>query len=126
MDKGVSYEYLGEETLNNTPYEIVKVSFNFGDSNPTDIYQLYINKNTFLVDQFLFTVAEYGVLDTPYLMKLEYEKVDGILIPNKRHYRKSNWNADETEEPYTQVSWTNIRFNNGFKKSKFKKQVADN
>ncbi|WP_299325622.1 hypothetical protein [uncultured Maribacter sp.] len=121
MDKGVSYEYLGEETLNNTPYEIVKVSFNFGDANPTDIYQLYINKNTSLVDQFLFTVADFGAMETPNLMTLEYEDIDGMLFPTKRKYKKSTWEAAVSDAPWITVNWSNIKFNNGLKRTEFEK-----
>ncbi|SHK67851.1 DUF6503 family protein [Maribacter aquivivus] len=121
MDKGVSYEYLGEETLNNNLYEVVKVSFNFGDSKPTDIYQLYINKNTSLVDQFLFTVADFGAMETPNLMTLEYEGVDGMLFPTKRKYKKSTWKAAVSDAPWITVNWSNIKFNNGLEKSDFEK-----
>ncbi|MDF4203293.1 hypothetical protein PXD56_10025 [Maribacter sp. SA7] len=121
MDKGVSYEYLGEETLKNTPYEIVKVSFDFGNSKPTDIYQLYINKNTHLVDQFLFTVADFGAMETPNLMVLEYEDVDGMLIPTKRKYKKSTWKAAVSDAPWITVNWSNISFDNSLKPQEFKK-----
>ncbi len=121
MDKGVSYEYLGEETLNQTIYEIVKVSFDFENSKPTDIYQLYINKNTHLVDQFLFTVADFGAMETPNLMVLEYEEVDGILIPTKRKYKKSTWQATVSDAPWVKVNWTNIKFNNGLTPADFEK-----
>ncbi|TDT45017.1 hypothetical protein CLV90_2098 [Maribacter spongiicola] len=121
MDKGISYEYLGEKTLNEIPYEIVKVSFNFGDSKPTDIYQLYINKNTSLVDQFLFTVADFGAMETPNLMSLEYEDVDGMLFPTKRKYKKSTWEAAFSDSPWVTVNWSNIKFNNGLKTSDFER-----
>lgn len=121
LDKGVSYEYLGEETLNQTVYEIVKVSFDFGNSKPTDIYQLYINKNTHLADQFLFTVADFGAMETPNLMVLEYEDVDGMLIPTKRKYKKSTWKAAVSDAPWINVNWSNISFNNSLKRKEFKK-----
>ncbi|SIR29512.1 hypothetical protein [Maribacter ulvicola] len=121
MDKGVTYKYLGEETLNDIAYEVVKISFNFGESKPTDIYQLYINKNTSLVDQFLFTVADFAVVETPYLMTLKYEEVDGMLLPTKRKYKKSTWKAAVNDAPWTTVNWSNIKFNNALNKREFKK-----
>ena len=120
LDKGVSYEYIGDETIDNSPYNVVKVSFNFEDAKPTDIYQLYINKNTLLVDQFLFTVADYGAFDTPNLMKIEYEEVDGMLLPTKRKYKKSTWEAKVDEKPWITVNWSDIKFNNGLDKTDFK------
>lgn len=121
LDPGVNYEYLGEKTIAEKAYDVVKISFTTSDEKPTDVYQLYINKNTSLVDQFLFSVVDFGVMETPYLMHLEYEEVDGMLIPTKRLYKKSTWNADLSEEPWIQVTWTDIKFNNGLSKADFKK-----
>ncbi|GAL64553.1 DUF6503 family protein [Algibacter lectus] len=118
LDPGLQYEYLKEQTINNNNYAVVKVSFN--TSKPSDIYQLYINKETKLVDQFLFTVMDFGRTE-PMLMIMEYEQVEDLLIPTKRKYKKSNWDAEVTEEPWILVNWTDIKFNNGLTKADFKK-----
>ncbi|MFT6500608.1 MAG: peroxiredoxin [Crocinitomicaceae bacterium] len=122
LDLGLEYEYLGEETIDNQAYDLVKITFNSADDNPTDIYQLYINKKTLLVDQFLFTVADFGKMEIPNLMKLEYEKVEGILIPSKRKYKKSTWNADIDSAAWTYVTWSNIKFNTEITNKDFKKK----
>lgn len=122
LDPGLNYEYIGEKTLDNGAYDIVKVSFNSVDDKPTDIYQLYINKSTSLVDQFLFTVADFGVIETPLLMQLQYEKVNGLLIPTKRQYKKSTWEADVSDAPWINVTWSDIKFNNGLTNQDFKKE----
>ena len=121
LDPGVNYEYLGQKSIDDKTYEVVKISFNYKNDKPTDIYQLYINKETEMVDQFLFTVADYGVMDTPRLLQMEYEEIDGILIPTKRQYKKSNWDAEVTDLPWIHVTWTDIKFNNNLKKSDFQK-----
>jgi hypothetical protein len=121
LDSGLNYEYLGEQKLNNSKYDIVKVTFNSMGEKPTDIYQLYINKETLLIDQFLFTVADFGVMETPFLMTLEYENIDGIWVPSKRLYKKSTWDAAVSEDPWIEVTWSNITFNNGLNTSDFKK-----
>ncbi|MWW26765.1 DUF6503 family protein [Algibacter lectus] len=118
LDPGLQYEYVKELTINNTTYDVIKVSFN--TSKPSDIYQLYINKETKLVDQFLFTVMDFGRTE-PMLMIMEYEQVEDLLIPTKRKYKKSNWDAEVTEEPWILVNWTDIKFNNGLTKADFKK-----
>lgn len=122
LDPGLKYDYLGEQKINSIDYDIVKVSFTSNDNKPTDIYQLYINKKTSLVDQFLFTVADFGKMETPNLMKLQYEKIDGLLIPAKREYKKSTWKADVSVEPWIKVNWSNIKFNNQLKIEDFKKE----
>ncbi|QNK78715.1 hypothetical protein H7F37_06480 [Winogradskyella sp. PAMC22761] len=120
LDPGVVYDYLGEKSIDNKAYDIVKISFNSEDNKPTDIYQIYINKETGMVDQFLFTVADFGVMDTPNLMQLEYEDIDGMLIPTKRQYKKSNWEAEVTDLPWIYVIWTDIKFDNNLKEEDFK------
>jgi hypothetical protein len=121
LDPGLKYDYLGEKDIENKKYDVVKVSFEPKNDKPTDVYQLYINKESGLVDQFLFTVADKGVVDTPLLMQVEYEKVDGFLIPSKRKYKKSSWEAEVTDTPWIQVTWANIHFTNGLKKGDFTK-----
>lgn len=119
-DPGLNYEYIGEKSIGDANYDIVKVTFNTEDEKPKDIYQLYINKETQLVDQFLFTVAEFGRME-PNLMQVEYEKVDGFLIPTKRRYQNSNWDAEVTNQGWKKVTWSNIKFDNGLTKEEFKK-----
>ena len=121
LDDGLTYDYIGEKTLGTNNYDIVKVSFETTNDKPTDIYQLYINIKTELVDQFLFTVADFGVMETPFLMVLKYESIDGLLIPTSRTYKKSNWNADVSDDPWIKVTWTDIKFNSNLTKEDFNK-----
>ena len=121
MDPNLTYEYINEATVDGSKYDIIKVSFKSMDGKPKDIYQLYINKATSLVDQFLFTVADFGVMDEPFLMKVTHENVDGILIPTKRMYKKSTWDGNVSDDPWITVNWTNIKFGNKLSPSDFSK-----
>lgn len=121
LDPGLNYEFLGEKTIDNKAYNMVRVTFTSTNDTPTDIYQLYINKETLLVDQFLFTVADFGKMETPNLMQMEYEEIDGILIPTIRKYKASTWNADISDAPWIRVTWSNIKFDTGITKESFKK-----
>lgn len=121
LDPGVNYRHLGEKTIEGQVYDVIKVSFEAEDDQPKDIYQLYRNQKTLLVDQFLFTVADFGVMETPFLMKVGYTEVDGLLLPTKRKYKKSTWEAEVSEEPWIDVTWSDINFNNGLTKDDFKK-----
>lgn len=100
---------------------MVKITFDQVGDKVTDTYQLYVNKKTNLVDQFLFTVADFGVIEEPYLMQLAYEPVADMLIPTKRKYKPSDWNATVTDAPWITVNWTNIQFDNGLEIADFKK-----
>lgn len=121
LDPGLRYEYLGEKQINHKNFDVVKVSFETSNDKPTDIYQLYINKETGIVDQFLFTVADFGVIEKPLLMEMDYEKVDEFLIPTKRRYKKSTWDAEVTDEPWTLVNWSNINYDNNLEIEEFEK-----
>lgn len=121
LDDGLIYEYLGEESKEGQQYDIIKVSFEKKNDKPTDIYQLYINKQTSLVDQFLFTVADFGKMEFPFLMILEYEEVEGISISTKRRYKQSTWNADVSDLPWIEVDWSSIRFDTGLVEKDFEK-----
>ena len=125
LDNGLIYEYISEKTIDGIVYDIVKVTFESKDNTPKDIYQLYINKKTNLVDQFLFTVVDFGK-NEPLLMQLGYENIDGLMIPTKRKYKQSNWDAEVTNDPWICVNWTNIKFNNNLTKADFQKETKTN
>ena len=110
MDPGLSYEHVGEQAIGEKNYDLVKVSFASEGDKPTDTYQLFINKETHLADQFLFTVADFGLMETPMLMEVKYEKVEDLLIPTKRRYKMSTWDAEVSDKPWTEVTWTDIQF----------------
>ena len=120
LDPGLNYEFLSEQTIDDKAYKVVKITFEKTGDKPTDTYQVYLNKESGLVDQFLFTVADFGVIEKPLLMKLEYEEVDGVWIPTIRKYKQSTWNADVSEKPWIHVNWKDIKFNNGLSKDDFK------
>ncbi len=71
------------------------------------------------MDQFLFTVADFGAMETPYLMKLEYEQIEDLLIPTQRRYKKSTWDAEVSDEPWISVIWSDIQFNTGLSSKDF-------
>lgn len=122
LDPGLNYEHLGEKVVDNKKYDIVKVTFDSPDGKPTDIYQVYINQETSLIDQFLFTVVDFNMVETPLLMQVEYEEIDRLLIPSKRRYKKSTWGAEVTDAPWILVNWSNIKFNNNLKRVEFDKK----
>ncbi|MHA7100304.1 hypothetical protein [Roseivirga pacifica] len=121
LDPGLNYEFIGEQSIESNSYNVVKITFDQVGDKVTDTYQLYINKETNLVDQFLFTVADFGVIEEPYLMQLAYEPVADMLIPTKRKYKPSDWNATVTDAPWITVNWTNIQFDNDLEIADFKK-----
>ncbi len=121
LDPGVNYNHLGDTSINNQMYDKIDISFDSPDNKPTDIYRLFINQKTHLVDQFLFTVADFGVMKTPFLMQCKYENNDGMMIPSERKYKKSTWDAKVNDDPWIKVTWSDISFSNNLTPSDFQK-----
>ena len=119
LDPGLHYKYIKEATIDGNSYDVVEITFTSEDGKPTDIYQLYVNKETALVDRFLFTVVDFNVVEIPNLMKVEYEDINGLLIPTKRKYTKANWDGEILNEDWINVHWTDIKFNNNLTKKQF-------
>lgn len=114
LDSGILYSYEGRREVDGEAYELVKLSFDVGVGDVSDTYVLYINPRTWRVDQFLFTVLDFGKTD-PFLMKVEYQRVEGVLLPVKRRYTASDWSGKVAKN----AEWTDevsvgIRFDNGF------------
>ncbi len=120
LDPGLQYKFIKEQTLKGKTYDIVDVLFD--SDKPTDTYRLYINRETSLVDQFIFTVVDFNIVEEPFLMKMEYEEIDGLLIPTKRQYTKADWDGNVANEAaWISVQWLDIQFNNGLSENLFKK-----
>ena len=110
LDPGIDYEYLEQDNIEGKLYHIVKITFNTADDVTSDTYQLYINPETHLVDQFLFTVVSKNVTD-PILMRVKYEKVEGILLTTYRKYTKSDWEANVLKDNWVEEITKDIKFN---------------
>jgi len=115
----VTYAYEGCRRVGDTNYELVRVGFQDGVGDVADTYLVYINPNTWRIDQFLFTVLDFGKTE-PLMMKVEYERVDGVLLGTKRLYAPSSWSGEMTGKPkWTEEISVGIRFDNGFAKKLF-------
>ncbi|MGI9534122.1 MAG: DUF6503 family protein, partial [Thermodesulfobacteriota bacterium] len=75
LDPGINYSYEGKRKVNDIEYDVVKIGHEQGIGDVSDTYLLYINPETHLVDQFLFTVLDFNITD-PFLMKVKYEEID--------------------------------------------------
>lgn len=109
QDSGVNLKHTGTASVDGRNYDLIKVTFGDKIGDAQDTYVLYVNQRTKLVDQFLFTVVGFGVKD-PFLMKLNYETVDGIKIPSERTYIEANWQGDIIGKKWTTTYWENIEF----------------
>ena len=118
LDPGLNYSYEGTKKHNDITYDLVKVGFEQGIGEASDIYLLYINPETKMVDQFLFTVMSFGKKD-PFMMTVEYETVSGVKFPTKRKYTTAKWDGTITGEKWVHEISTKLSFNNGYGKEMF-------
>lgn len=120
VDNGVNHELLSDQKVNGKDYKRIKITFGDQVGDAQDTYIIYINKETKLIDQFLFTVVGFGISD-PYLMTFDYETIDGIKIPTKRKYIEADWDGKIKGKAYYITNWTNIQFGIDVDKSLFEK-----
>ena len=118
LDPGINYEYMGQDIIESKLYDIVKITFNTADDVASDTYQLYINPETLLVDQFLFTVVSKNVTD-PILMRVKYENIEGILLTTYRKYTKSDWKANVLKDVWVEEITKDIKYNQNLEKALF-------
>ncbi len=113
QDDGTKHEKLTDRTVNGKEYYCIKMTFegNVGDSQ--DTYILYVNKETKIIDQFLFNITGFGITE-PNLMTFDgWETINGVMIPTVRKYIKADWEGNIKDKEYTRTNWTNIEFNKG-------------
>lgn len=111
QDEGVNLKHIGNKKVEGRDYDLIKVTFGSDIGDNQDTYVLYVNKRTKLVDQLLFTVVAFNIME-PELVKFSYETIDGIKIPTERFETSSNWEGEVIDNKWATVYWTNIKFNN--------------
>lgn len=114
-DKGTVATYLGQEEFNGTTYDKVEVTYDpeVTGKEQNDIYILYVNPETRLIDRFYFSLPFLGVQEPVIIANYEYEDIDGQLISTKRSYFIPS-EEGYAEEPSLVQTMTNVKFGNGF------------
>ncbi|MEH6537709.1 MAG: hypothetical protein V7719_15015 [Psychroserpens sp.] len=119
-DPGTNYKYLGSEKVGDITYDKVSLIYdaNITKKEKNDEYILYFNPKTHLVDQFYFSLPDWGI-DKPILkMILTYVEVEGIVVSTVRQGFMPNEKGEYV--PIGVYTFSDITFNNGFKKGDFK------
>ncbi|WP_435623100.1 DUF6503 family protein [Flagellimonas sp.] len=114
-DKGTIITYQGQEEYNGKTYDKVHVTYDpeLTGKEQNDIYVLYVNPETKLIDRFFFSLPFLGVNEPVIIANYEYEDVDGQLIATKRTYFLPS-EEGYSDEPNLVQTLTDITFNNGF------------
>ncbi|MEM9078038.1 MAG: DUF6503 family protein [Bacteroidota bacterium] len=114
-DKGTIITYQGQEDYDGTLYDKVHVTYDpeITGKEQNDIYVLYVNPETKLIDRFFFSLPFLGVNEPVIIANYEYEDIDGQLVATKRTYFLPS-EQGYAEEPNIVQTLSNITFNNGF------------
>ena len=113
LDPGVQHKLLPTRTVDGIAYQVVEMTFGEHVGEASDRFVLYINPETFRIDQFLFTAVGFGVTD-PSLMKVSYEKIDGVYLTTYRKYAPADWDGEVKEDAWIEQTTRNVKFNNGY------------
>ena len=118
-DPGLQYELKPDEELDGEMYDRVDVSYDAGvGDSPGDVYMLYVNKETSLVDAIRYTVT-YGqskeeamqqeeVRETLFYYK-DYVTVDGLTVAtyfNGYHFKDGEIVAPKNDAWASDISFT--------------------
>lgn len=121
LDPSVNHKHLGTKEVNGTAYDLVDITYNMPEGKASDTYRLYINTETHVADQFLFTVVDKGVVDKPLLMQVSYTSHGGVQLPTYRKYTRSNWEGDILKDVWAEEICTDVRMNTGLSAKDFLK-----
>ncbi len=122
LDPGVNHKLLPSRNVDGINYKVVEMTFGENVGDASDKYVLYINPKTYRIDQFLYTALAFGAKD-PSLMKVKYEKINGIYVTTYRKYAPANWDGKVIKETWTEQFTKNIKFNNGFDLNNIQKSL---
>jgi hypothetical protein len=125
LDPGTHQTHEGTRMVDGVEYELVRITYGEGVGDVQDTYLLYVHPETHLVDQFLFTVMDFNMIE-PLLMKVKYESFGEVMLPTWRSYAPSNWEGEVAED----AEWTDeiseaLRFGNGFTRAMFQAPNAE-
>nr|WP_299486186.1 DUF6503 family protein [uncultured Allomuricauda sp.] len=114
-DGGTITTYQGQEEYNGTTYDKLHVTYDpeVTGKEQNDIYILYVNPETKLIDRFYFSLPFLGVNEPVIIANYNYEDIDGQLVSAKRTYFLPS-EEGYSEDPSIIQTLTDIKFGNGF------------
>jgi hypothetical protein len=114
-DPGIIYKYEGQEEIEGTKYDVVNVTYDaeVTGKEQNDIFVVYINPETRMVESFDFSLPVWGIMEPVLHAQLTYEEIDGIMVITRRIMTGPDPDG-KGMVPMLDQQLKNIRFNNGF------------
>ena len=122
-DPGTVHTYKGQEEVDGKTYDVVEVTYDASSTGKeqNDIYIVYINPESKMVEQFYFSLPAFGVEAPVLLAKVNYKDIDGVKVIDKREMFAPN--PEGGMAPMVTQTLKDIKFNNGFTAEKLSKDV---
>ena len=120
-DPGTLHQYLEQETIKGVVYDKIKITYDPKSTGKevNDIYIVYINPKSKIVERFLFSLPAFKVEQPVLLAKLNYTEIDGVKVIDKREMFSPT--SDGNYTPMVTQTLENIKFNNGYTKDSLAK-----
>jgi len=123
-DPGIIYKYGGQEEIEGTKYDVVNVAYDpeVTGKKQNDIFVVYINPETRMVESFDFSLPVWGIMEPVLHAQLTYEEIDGIMVITRRIMTGPAPDGNGMV-PMLDQQLKNIRFNNGFTASQLRQDI---
>ena len=114
-DKGTIAKYMGQEEYNDITYDKVEITYDatITGKEQNDIYVLYVNPDTKMIDRFYFSLPAMGVNEPLIIANYEYEDIEGQKVATKRSIFMPSPDG-YSETPNLVQTLTNVKFGNGY------------
>lgn len=115
-DPGSIAKYLGTEVHNDISYYKLEVTYDADvtGKEKNDIYILYVNPDTYLIDRFYFSLPFLGINAPVILAEYTYETVEEQKLATNRIYFLPDAEGTYGKSPSITQTLSQITFNNGF------------
>lgn len=123
-DPGIIYKYEGQKEIEGTKYDVVNVTYDpeVTGKEQNDIFVVYINPETHMVESFDFSLPVWGIMEPVLHAQLTYEEIDGIMVITRRLMTGPDPNGNGMV-PMIDQQLKNIRFNNGFTAAQLRQDI---
>jgi len=121
-DDGVISKYQGQKEVDGTNYDILHVTYDpeITGKAENDIFILYVNPETRMVDNFYFSLPAFGVTQPVLHAQLTYKKINGIQVITRRLMKGPTPDGKGMAIIVDELT-KNVKFNNGFTKEQLSK-----
>lgn len=115
-DKGTIAKSLGQEEYKGIKYHKIEITYDplITGKKLNDIYILFINPKTKMIDRFYFSLPFFGVTAPIIIANYNYKNIEGQQIATDRTYFFPNKKGVYETKPNVTQTLTQVKFNNGF------------